>query len=284
MIKNSILGKLTPKQFLRNYWQKKPLLIRQAFPHFNNFLNKDTLISLSFKEEIESRLISFKNKKWDLIFGPIKKSQLKTLPRNWTLLIQGINHHFIEGANLLNQFNFIPSARLDDLMVSYATDGGGVGPHFDSYDVFLLQGYGKRLWQISAQTKQELVPNIPLKVLKNFIATEEFILEPGDMLYLPPKYAHNGIAVGDCMTYSIGFRAPSHQELLGGFLEYLLDHCKIDGRYEDPDLTVTKNPGEISSSMIQKVTNILKNIRYDQGDIEKFLGVYLTLPKANIFF
>lgn len=284
MTKIALLGNLTPQQFLAEYWQKKPLLIRQAFPQFKNFLSKEKLIALSYQDEIESRLITFNNKQWDLNLGPFQKSQFKSLPRNWTLLVQGINHYFQDAQTLLNHFNFIPAARLDDLMVSFATDQSGVGPHIDSYDVFLLQGYGKRLWQISSQKKHVLDQDAPLKIFKNFKATAEWILEPGDMLYLPPQYAHNGVAIGDCMTYSIGFRAPNYQELIGRFLEYMQDHCQVKGIYSDPDLKLSKNTAKIPSAMIRQITHILKTIRYNQNDIEIFLGNYLTEPKANIIF
>ncbi|HEX2548852.1 MAG TPA: cupin domain-containing protein, partial [Gammaproteobacteria bacterium] len=264
-----MLNNLTAQQFLSEYWQKKPLLIRQAFPQFKHFLNKEKLMTLAAQDEVESRLITFHNKHWDLTLGPFQKKQFKTLPLHWTLLVQGINHYFQEAQNLVKHFNFIPAARLDDLMVSFATDGSGVGPHIDSYDVFLLQGYGKRVWQISSsKQKHVFVPNIPLKILKNFKVTEEWILEPGDMLYLPPKYAHNGIAMGDCMTYSIGFRAPTYQEFIGRFLEYLHEHCQVEGRYADPNLKLNKNPAQIPAAMIKQVTQILKKIRYNKKDIE----------------
>lgn len=284
MTKNKILGGLSPAQFLREYWQKKPLLIRNAFFGFNGLLSKEELLSISFNEDALSRLVGFSHKKWTLLNGPFKKRDFAKFKQSWTLLIQGINHFLPEAQTLLKAFSFIPHARLDDLMVSFATDGGGVGPHIDSYDVFLLQGTGKRLWQISAQEDHSLLPDVPLKILKHFKPENEWLLEPGDMLYLPPNYAHNGIAVGECMTYSIGFRAPTHQELVREFLIYLQDHLEIEGIYADPKLKITQHPAHISDDMLDQVATVLKKIRFDKMDIKNFLGSYLSEPKSHVFF
>lgn len=283
-MKNKILGHLSPSQFLRDYWQKKPLLIRQAFPHFKGLLNKQELISLSLDEEAQSRLIHSHRKTWSLEHGPFKKNDFTKLPPHWTLLVQDINHFLPEANTLLKHFNFIPYSRLDDVMVSFATDGSGVGPHFDSYDVFLLQGSGKRRWQISNQEDRSLLPNAPLRILKHFKSEEEYVLEPGDMLYLPPNYAHDGVAVGESMTYSIGFRAPSHQEIVREFLFYLQDHLTLDGIYSDPDLRVAKHPAQISNDMVNKIRVVLKQIRFGKKEIKGFLGNYLSEPKATVFF
>jgi len=283
-MKNQMLGGLSTAQFLRDYWQKKPLLIRHALPTFNGFLSKEKLISLSFQDEVQARLVSFHRKKWTLLNGPFKKRDFGNHLGNWALLVQGVNYFLPEGEALLKKFNFIPHARLDDLMVSFAPEGGGVGPHFDSYDVFLLQGMGKRLWKISEQKDRRLLPNAPLRILKNFNSEQEWLLEPGDMLYLPPNYAHHGIAVGDCITYSIGFRAPMYQELVQEFLIYLQDHCKIEGIYQDPELKLAKHPAKISDEMIEKISSIIKKINFTKKDIESFLGIYLTEPKSHIFF
>ena len=184
----------------------------------------------------------------------------------------------------MRQFDFVPDARLDDLMISYATETGGVGAHFDSYDVFLLQAHGHRRWRIGAQTDLTLVEGMPLKILKNFQPEEEYILAPGDMLYLPPQYAHEGVAMDECMTYSIGFRAPSYQELGEAFLESMIDSIDLPGRYADPDLKPSKHRAEISSAMLSRVTAELNKVRFTQEDIALFLGEYpvsythLTLP------
>ncbi len=283
-INSTLFGKLSAQQFLQKYWQKKPLLIRDAFPNFKNFLNKEKLIALSCKEDIQSRLIRFQSRQWTLDVGPFKKHYLSQLTGHWTLLVQGLNYFLPEAESLLKTFHFIPHARLDDLMVSFAPDGGSVGPHFDSYDVFLLQGQGTRLWKISKQNDQTLIPNAPLRILKNFKSEEEWILNPGDMLYLPPKYAHHGIARGECMTYSIGFRAVSAEEITQAFLMFLQDHLHLTGRYTDPDLTLSKHPAEISQQMIVKIEKMIRKIKFNKNDIENFLGAYLSEPKANLIF
>src|SRR3990167_5380334 len=219
---NALLGDITPRQFLTEYWQKKPLLIRAAYPDFTGLLSADELAGLACEEDVQARLVINRQGKWQVENGPFDEARFAKLPkRDWTLLVQGVNHHLPEAATLLQRFDFIPHARLDDLMVSYAPDGGGVGPHFDSYDVFLLQGQGKRLWRIRSEEDLTLVDGAPLRILKNFKTEQEYLLEAGDMLYLPPHVAHWGIAVGDCITYSIGFRAPSAQELATQFLTYM---------------------------------------------------------------
>jgi len=202
----------------------------------------------------------------------------------WTLLVQGVNLHHPAADALLRQFRFVPDARLDDLMISYATDGGGVGPHFDSYDVFLLQAHGQRRWRISAQEDLTLEEGVPLKILSNFQAEQEFVLEPGDMLYLPPQYAHDGVAIGECMTYSVGFRSPAYQELGESFLEFMMDTIDLPGRYEDPDLKATAKPAELPVDMVARIRDELNKIRFTDDDITIFLGEHLSEPKPSVFF
>ncbi len=283
MKKSTLLGGLSPQRFLQDYWQKRPLLIRQAFPAFQPLIERDALFHLASEDEVESRLISIVDNQWHLQNGPFERLP-KLKQKAWTLLVQGVNLHSDSANALLNQFRFIPDARLDDLMISYATDNGGVGPHFDSYDVFLLQAHGKRQWKISAQDDLSLIDGLPLKILKNFQPEEEFILEPGDMLYLPPQYAHDGVAIGECMTYSIGFRAPSYQELGEAFLQFMADSIDLPGRYTDPDLKATHRPAEISSLMFDKVAAELAKVEFTDDDVRIFLGEYLSEPKANVFF
>lgn len=287
----ALLGNISAEQFLAEYWQKKPLLIRDAISTFTGLLSPEELAGLACEEDVQSRLVTCtsgkaqQSKKWQVKHGVFDEDDFLKLPKkNWTLLVQGVNHHLPEGAELLRLFNFIPHARLDDLMVSYAPDGGGVGPHLDSYDVFLLQGQGQRLWRISEQHDHTLVPDAPLRILQNFETQQEWILESGDMLYLPPKLAHWGIAVGDCMTYSIGFRAPSAAELAGEFLAYLQEVRVFDGMYADPDLTLQVHPAEISLAMTQKVSAILQQITWNESDIAQFLGRYLSEPKLDVVF
>lgn len=280
-----LLGGLTAKEFLRDYWQKKPLLIRQAIPGFKGLLSPQQLIELSCSEDAQSRLITLKRKQWQLQHGPFEAATFDGLGKSlWTVLVQGVNLTQPKATELLKQFNFIPLARLDDLMVSYAPKGGGVGPHFDAYDVFLLQGHGHRRWQISQQKDRSLVEGAPHKVLQNFIVEQEWVLQPGDMLYLPPQCAHNGIAEDDCMTYSIGFRTPSYQELAEQFLVYLQDHVCVEGMYADPDLKTQSHPSEISNDMLQQVEHAIRKVQWGKREIAAFLGSYLSEPKPHIFF
>lgn len=282
----TLLNQLTPEQFLSEYWQKKPLLIRQAIPGFTGLLAPNDLAGLACEDEVQSRLVQLNKGQWQVTHGPMSEKTFKRLPeQDWTLLVQGVNHYLPEAADLLAQFSFIPHARLDDLMVSYAPDGGGVGPHLDSYDVFLLQGSGKRHWKISAQTDFTLIEDAPLRILKHFDTEQEWVLEAGDMLYLPPQIAHWGVAVGDdCMTYSIGFRAPKTQELAHEFMHFMQDHIQLDGIYQDPDLTLQAHPAEISSQMVNKVSQTLKAITWNDALVGRFLGQYLTDPKPHIVF
>ncbi|MBA4742445.1 MAG: cupin domain-containing protein [Azoarcus sp.] len=279
-----LLGGITPQRFLAEYWQKKPLLIRQAIPGFIGVVDMDELFELACDEDVESRLICHDASGWQVSRGPQKPSALKRRKQPWTVLVQGLNLWVREADALLHRFDFIPQARLDDLMVSYATDGGGIGAHFDSYDVFLLQGFGQRRWRISDQSEHRLVEGAPLKLVADFHPTEEWVLEPGDMLYLPPRYAHEGTAIGECTTYSIGFRAPSAQELGSEFLGWLAERRHLEGMYTDPDLALQENSAAISATMIERVAGMLDAIRWGQDDVADFLGHYLSEPKPSVFF
>lgn len=297
--KLQLLGGLTPEEFLAEYWHKKPLLVKKAIPNFTGLLSPEELAGLACEEDVQSRIIEEIGGVWHAKSGPFDDEDFAALPENpdpmhrWTLLVQSVNHSLPEGSQLLQQFDFIPHARLDDLMVSYAPDGGGVGPHFDSYDVFLLQGQGKRLWRISEQTDLTLVEGAPLRILKHFETAQEWLLEAGDMLYLPPHLAHWGIAVSengvDCMTYSIGFRAPKNQELATEFLGFMQEKLQqeklnIQGVYQDPDLTLQNHPAEISTDMIKKVHQTLRKIQWSDNDVAEFLGAYLSEPKMEVIF
>src|SRR5437773_3221839 len=220
-----LLGGLSPETFMRRHWQKKPLLIRQALPGIVPPLTRSQLFALAAQDGVESRLVVHGASGWDLRHGPFSRRQLPALAqRGWTLLVQGVDLHADSAHELLSRFRFVPDARLDDLRISWASDGGGVGPHVDSYDVFLLQAFGRRRWRIARRFDPALRRDAPLKVLRRFSAEQEHVLEPGDMLYLPPDWAHDGAAVGgDCMTYSIGFRAPRRAELAAELVERLLD-------------------------------------------------------------
>ena len=278
-----LLGDITPAQFMRDYWHKKPLLIRQAVPGFEPLLPFDELAELATRDYVESRLVSMTGGEWDMQYGPLQELPRRT-QREWTLLVQGVNLQSDAADALLRQFRFVPDARLDDLMVSFATDGGGVGPHFDSYDVFLLQAQGQRRWKIGPQKDLSLIDGLPLKILANFTPDEEFVLEPGDMLYLPPHYAHDGIAIGDCQTYSIGFRSPSYQELGEAFLQFMADSIDLPGRYADPELEPSGKPAEIPKHMLATIADELNKMQFTEDDFTIFLGEYLSEPKHNVFF
>jgi 50S ribosomal protein L16 3-hydroxylase len=281
----TFLGGLSATEFLRNYWQKKPLLIRKAFPQFNGLLAPRQLLELACNPDVQARLVTRQRNKWQLHHSPFEPDDFAGLEKSrWTVLVQGVNHYLPAAAELLQHFNFVPHARLDDLMVSYAPKGGGVGPHFDAYDVFLLQGPGHRRWQISTQADRTLIENAPLRILKNFKVEQEWVLEAGDMLYLPPHCAHNGVAEDDCMTYSIGFRTPTYQELAEQFLVYMQDHLRISGTYADPDLKAQKHPSEIGTAMLRQVEQAIRRAQWKKRDIAAFLGCYLSEPKPHVFF
>ena len=282
--KTNPLGELTEKQFLSEYWHKKPLLIRQAFPGFSTPVNPDELAGLACEEDVESRLILEKDgpAPWALERGPFAEDRFASLPEtHWTLLVQEANRYIPELALLRDAFNFIPHWRGDDVMVSYAPVHGSVGPHVDQYDVFLLQGLGRRRWMINPDPVAEdnLLADTELKILQDFKPREEWILEPGDMLYLPPGVAHHGVALDECMTFSIGFRAPSHAELLSGFVDDLLPELDDSLRYADGDLQMQKNPGEITAQALTGIRTILQQTLSDNTRINRWFGRYITEPR-----
>jgi 50S ribosomal protein L16 3-hydroxylase len=284
--KLTLLGGLTVNEFLRDYWQKKPLLVRQAVPGFKGLLDPQQLIGLACRDDVQARLVTYQRKQWKLRNEPFEPEDFEGLSKKgkWSVLVQGVNHFLPKGAELASLFNFIPHTRFDDLMVSYAPEGGGVGPHFDIYDVFLVQGLGHRRWQISTQKDRTLIEGAPLRLLQNFKVEQEWVMEAGDMLYLPPHCGHNGIAEDDCMTYSIGFRTPWYQELAEQFLVYLQDRIEIEGTYADPGLKAQKHPSEISVDMLQQVSQAVRKVKWDDEDVANFLGSYLSEPKPHIFF
>ncbi|QZH74127.1 MAG: cupin domain-containing protein [Erythrobacter sp.] len=269
--------------FLQEYWQKKPLLIRSPWDAWSNPLEPNELAGLADEDHVESRLVTQRNQRWELEQGPFPEGRFGKLERiPWTLLVQGVDHHVPSVAALLEPFRFVPNWRVDDVMVSYAVDGGGVGPHFDHYDVFLLQGLGRRRWELGELCDEttELLPHDDLRLLADFRAVEEWILEPGDMLYVPPRVAHRGVAIGDdCMTYSIGFRAPSRAELLTNWAESVSTDLSDGDRYADPDLAEQRNPGEISSSAIRSLQAMISETMLDRSAFERWFGQYSTMPK-----
>ncbi len=270
-------------QFLRGYWQKKPLLIRNPWQRWSNPLEPDELAGLACESAVESRLITQPPGSWDLEHGPLTHGRFGEIGTDpWTLLVQAVDHHVPAVAALLAPFRFIPNWRIDDVMVSYAVDGGGVGAHFDQYDVFLVQGLGQRRWQVGALCDEttELLPHDDLRLLADFEPGDEWILRPGDILYVPPRFAHNGVAVGDdCMTYSIGFRAPSRRELIASWSETLLAELDEDDRYADPDLTPQDNPGEITGDAIARLHDMIAAKLLDRDAFSSWFGQYSTMPK-----
>jgi 50S ribosomal protein L16 3-hydroxylase len=271
--------------FLRDIWQQKPLLIRNPWTRWINPLEPDELAGLACESGVESRLVTQSRDQWELEHGPLSESRFAKIGKKpWTLLVQAVDHHVPAVAALLEPFRFIPNWRVDDIMVSYAVDGGGVGAHFDHYDVFLVQGLGQRRWQIGERCDHAtpLLAHGDLRLLANFQPTDEWILGPGDMLYVPPGVAHNGIAVGDdCMTYSIGFRAPSRSELIADWAAHLDSETDDDDRYSDPGLAVQDNPGEISPEALARLQAMIAQSVLDADAFASWFGAYTTSPKSH---
>lgn len=268
--------------FLRDTWQHHPLLIRNPWNNWQNPLEPDELAGLACEREVESRLVVHDDG-WKLEHGPLPAERFGELGSSpWTLLVQAVDHHVPEVAALLESFRFIPNWRVDDVMVSYAEDGGGVGPHFDNYDVFLVQGLGRRRWQIgtACDAATELLPHPDLRLLAKFEPVQEWVLEPGDILYIPPGIAHDGVAIGDdCMTYSIGFRAPSRGELIAGWAQSLIGELAENDRYSDQGLSRQDNPGEITSRAIAELHEMVTEKLHDREAFARWFGQYATAPK-----
>jgi len=270
---------------MREFWHKEALLVRGSLPGFNGLYSRDNLIAFAGRDDVESRLVIQDGASWHYETGPFRSTRFRILPRKgWTLLVQGLNLVDARGDALLRRFSFVPYARLDDLMVSYAAPEGGVGPHFDSYDVFLLQGNGRRRWRYGRQADLSLVPDLPIKILRRFKPQHDEVLAGGDMLYLPPAYAHDGIALEPCTTYSIGFRAASHDEIAKAFLDFLHGELSLLGRYADAGLLPTRHPGRIGRAMQIAVARALQDIRWNRGQVDRFLGRFLSEPKPNVVF
>ena len=283
-----LLGNISAEQFIDDYWQKKPLLIRNAISHFISPINADELAGLSLEDQVSSRLVIEKDGDypWQVIYSPFDESVFSQLPEtHWTLLVSDVEKHLPEFADICDQFRFIPDWRIDDLMISYAPEGGSVGPHIDRYDVFLLQAHGQRRWQITEQPIdiEEYIPDLDIRVLKTFDYDHDWVLNPGDLLYLPPRIAHHGVALDDCMTYSVGFRANSHAELVNAYADYLSNHLDSSLRYTDADLIPQSHPAEITPSAIQKLKQILtKSIQLDSQNLQHWFGQFITEPKHDL--
>jgi len=299
----ALLGGMTPRRFMRDYWQKRPLLIRGAFAGITPPVKPAELKRLSRTDAVESRLIWREDDQWCMEQGPFGRLPSERT-REWTLLVQSMDVHDDACSDILHQFNFLPSARLDDLMISIATDGGGVGPHFDSYDVFLIQASGQRRWQFGLQKDLSLIDGLPLKILDQFKPEQDFVLDPGDMLYLPPQAAHDGVAIGNnCMTLSVGFRAPDAATLARGLLEAAADQIAArsgDGaspvadpplpgpdlskRFTDPKQAPTAEPAMLPDALMKETLAAVRKIRFSESLATRYLGCWLTEPNRLAVF
>ena len=281
----SMLAGLSPVQFMRKHWQKKPLLVRQAFAGATPPASLKALAALAARDDVESRLVTAFDGDWKLKHGPIARLPAMSKP-GWTLLVQGLDQHLAEARALLDLFRFVPDARLDDLMLSVASDGGGVGPHFDSYDVFLIQLAGQRRWRIAPQKDAVLRDDVPLKIIANFKPEQDFVLEAGDMLYLPPGWAHDGVAVGPgCMTCSVGFRASTGEALAAELLPRLFDEIDGTGKlYADPRQEASTEPGRVPAALLDFARRAVEAAVQRPLALERALGEALTEPKAKVWF
>lgn len=283
-----LLGGLSAASFMRRHWQKKPLLVRQAIADFRSPLDRRALFALASQEPVESRLVVAQADAWRMRHGPFTRRMLPALSqRQWTLLVQGVDLHVPAVHAFMSRFRFVPDARLDDVMVSFASDGGGVGPHVDSYDVFLFQAAGRRRWRIGRQKDLSLVDGVPLKILRHFEPEAEYTLEAGDMFYLPPGYAHDGVAVGECMTWSVGFRAPARGELAGEVLQRLAQDAGdvVGGAlYRDAGQSAQAHPGAIPAAMRDFTQAALERLLREPHAVDRVLGEYLSEPKAQVWF
>lgn len=278
-----LLGGLTAREFLRDYWQQKPLLVRQAFTDFESPISPDELAGLALEPEVESRIVlEHGAHPWELRRGPFAEDAFSDLPeKDWTLLVQAVDQFVPEIAELLEPFKFLPSWRIDDLMISYAVPGGSVGPHFDNYDVFLLQAEGRRRWKIGqmCDTDSPMLEHADLRILADFEQGDEWVLEPGDMLYLPPRMAHWGVAEDECLTYSVGFRAPSAAEVLTHFTDFLAQFLTDEERYTDPGMTPVSDPAEIQREALDRLKNLLTEHMSDERLLLTWFGQYMTEPR-----
>ena len=280
-----LLGGLSVREFLSRHWQKRPLLVRGALRDWQLPVTLQDLIALAREADVASRLITLPGpgRDWGVQRGPFSDGELDRLPETgWTLLVQEIDRRVEGFAELLDRFRFIPNWRIDDVMVSYAPDGGGVGPHIDRYDVFLVQAAGRRRWRITNRPLEEerLLP-IELPVLETFEPDREWVLEAGDMLYLPPRFAHEGVAVGNSITCSVGFRAPDPRELCAGFLRQLPPAAFDAIRYSDPDLEPAERVGEIPPAARRRLRESAQRLFADAAGFDRWLGCFVTTPRRN---
>jgi len=285
-----LLGGLSPAQFMRRHWQRKPLLVRAAWPGLMPPVSRSQLFALAADADVESRLVSRVGARWTVRHGPLSRRSLPAMRQSgWTLLVQGVDLVVDAAHRMLRPFRFVPDARLDDLMISYASDGGGVGPHVDAYDVFLLQLHGRRRWRVGPLRDDRLIEGAPLKLLRHFTASHEWVLEPGDLLYLPPQWGHDGMAIGECMTASIGFRAPSADELARALMLAAADDARpsVRGpgtRYGDRARAPTATPGRIPAPLQSFARTAWQRASRDPQALERALGRWLSEPKPRVWF
>jgi 50S ribosomal protein L16 3-hydroxylase len=282
-----LLAGMTPRQFMHRHWQRRPLLVRSAVAKMIAPISRTELFALAARDDVESRLVRVRNRRgWSLTEGPIARSKLPSLrERGWTLLVQGVDLHHDAAHFLLQQFRFLPDARLDDLMISWASDGGGVGPHVDSYDVFLLQARGKRRWRIARSYDPALDERAPIKVLRRFSAEQEFVLDPGDLLYLPPGWAHEGVAVGgDCMTCSIGLFAPRRGALAAELVQRLAETYDDSALYRDAGQSATGSPAAIPATLGRFAADAVQGLVSRRSAVGRALGEILSEPKPHVWF
>ena len=285
MTDNLLESRTGIEKFLADFWQKKPLLARGALAAAANTLDRASIIELACRDDVESRLVTGARRVWHVELGPFRKRDFARLPRRgWTLLVNGLETVLPAARALQQQFSFIPYARHDDVMASYAAPGGSVGPHFDSYDVFLVQGMGARRWQISSQRDLRLIAGAPLKILNRFRPQRAWTLHGGDLLYLPPRYAHHGVAVDECITWSVGFRAPDRQEMAEQLLDFVRDHLRVAGAYRDPGLKPQRHPAAIGKDMLRRIKTMVEAVRWTDADVQRCLGEYLTEPRPGTVF
>ena len=284
-----VLGGMPVETFLRDYWQKKPLLIRQAFPAFEAPITPEELAGLACEEGVHSRMVLEEggSKPWELRYGPFGEEDFANLPpKGWSILVSDVEKAVPELMEVVEPFRFIPDWRIDDLMMSYAPPGGSVGAHVDQYDVFLLQAHGRRRWMIESQARDDenaYIDGLDLRILREFEPDQSWDLEPGDLLYLPPGVPHHGVALTECMTWSIGFRAPTHADIVGAVCESLVDRINPKIRYADPDLSPQANPGEISATALARLTRLVREaLSPDDAALQRIFGEWLTERNLNL--
>jgi len=282
------LGDLSPQDFLENYWQQRPLVIRQAFPDFTSPISADELAGLSCEADVNSRIVIEKGGKhpWQALYGPMDEAIFQSLPEtHWTLLVNDVEKYLPELVWIVDRFRFIPEWCIDDLMISYAPEGGSVGPHLDQYDVFILQAQGHRRWQLHSREVAEdnQVADTDLRIQKNFQAEQEWLLAPGDLIYIPPGVSHYGVATDECLSFSIGFRAPTHAEMLQDFVEHISCGLPAEATFRNPNLVVQQHANEITAATIDTVRDVLRDyLRPDHPELSRWFGRFISDVKTDI--